>query len=183
MLQIKARTKILALFCAMSFLMYVDRVNLSATAGLIKDELGLSNTELGVIFSAFAYTYAVFQIIGGWFVDRLGSRRMIIFCGIIWVIATMATGFVGGFISLFLARLLLGRGRCGAAFSGASDHLLVQAAAAWLCSGRYALILSFGKCDYSPHYCCISGILVLAWRIYQFGYCHIYLVNILDHIV
>ncbi|BDY92080.1 hypothetical protein MUTS15_07370 [Escherichia coli] len=50
MLQIKARTKILALFCAMSFLMYVDRVNLSATAGLIKDELGLSNTELGVIF-------------------------------------------------------------------------------------------------------------------------------------
>lgn len=47
MLQIKARTKILALFCAMSFLMYVDRVNLSATAGLIKDELGLSNTELG----------------------------------------------------------------------------------------------------------------------------------------
>ncbi|HHF9437297.1 TPA: MFS transporter, partial [Escherichia coli] len=89
---------------------YVDRVNLSATAGLIKDELGLSNTELGVIFSAFAYTYAVFQIIGGWFVDRLGSRRMIIFCGIIWVIATMATGFVGGFISLFLARLLLGVG-------------------------------------------------------------------------
>ena len=94
----------------MSFLMYVDRVNLSATAGLIKDELGLSNTELGVIFSAFAYTYAVFQIIGGWLVDRLGSRRMIIFCGIIWVIATMATGFVGGFISLFLARLLLGVG-------------------------------------------------------------------------
>ncbi|WP_249927125.1 MFS transporter [Escherichia coli] len=77
---------------------------------MIKDELGLSNTELGVIFSAFAYTYAVFQIIGGWFVDRLGSRRMIIFCGIIWVIATMATGFVGGFISLFLARLLLGVG-------------------------------------------------------------------------
>ncbi|MEN2733624.1 hypothetical protein WBU85_21415 [Escherichia coli] len=48
---------------------------------------------------------------GGWFVDRLGSRRMIIFCGIIWVIATMATGFVGGFISLFLARLLLGVGK------------------------------------------------------------------------
>ncbi len=53
MLQIKARTKILALFCAMSFLMYVDRVNLSATAGLIKDELGLSNTELGVYFFCF----------------------------------------------------------------------------------------------------------------------------------
>ncbi|BBU87209.1 hypothetical protein EIMP300_86090 [Escherichia coli] len=184
MLQIKARTKILALFCAMSFLMYVDRVNLSATAGLIKDELGLSNTELGVIFSAFAYTYAVFQIIGGWFVDRLGSRRMIIFCGIIWVIATMATGFVGGFISLFLARLLLGVGE------GAALPSQARAITYWFkpqqrgfVQGVTHSLLSFGKCDYSPHYCCISGILVLAWRIYQFGYCHIYLVNILDHIV
>lgn len=107
---IKARTKILALFCAMSFLMYVDRVNLAATGGLIKEELGLSNTQLGVIFSAFAYTYCIFQIVGGWFVDRLGARKVVLFCGITWVIATVATGFIGGFISLFLCRLLLGIG-------------------------------------------------------------------------
>ena len=55
MLQIKARTKILALFCAMSFLMYVGRVNLSATAGLIKDELGLSNTERRYFFCFCLY--------------------------------------------------------------------------------------------------------------------------------
>lgn len=151
MLQIKARTKILALFCAMSFLMYVDRVNLSATAGLIKDELGLSNTELGVIFSAFAYTYAVFQIIGGWFVDRLGSRRMIIFLWHYLGYSNHGDWFRRWlYITIPRQIAIRCRGRCGAAFSGASDHLLVQAAAAWLCSGRYALILSFGKCDYSP---------------------------------
>lgn len=103
-------TKVLALFCALSFLMYVDRVNLSASAALIKEEIGLDNTELGIIFSAFAYTYLVFQIIGGWFCDRFGAKRTIIICGSIWVVATICTGFVGGFVSLFLSRLLLGIG-------------------------------------------------------------------------
>ncbi len=103
-------TKVLALFCALSFLMYVDRVNLSASAALIKQEIGLDNTELGIIFSAFAYTYLVFQIIGGWFCDRFGAKRTIIICGSIWVVATICTGLVGGFMSLFLSRLLLGIG-------------------------------------------------------------------------
>ncbi|MCQ8230234.1 MFS transporter [Pantoea trifolii] len=103
-------TKVLALFCALSFLMYVDRVNLSTAAGLIKQDLGLNNTDLGLIFSAFAYTYLVFQIIGGWFVDRFGARKTIIICGSIWVVATICTGFAGGFASLFLSRMLLGVG-------------------------------------------------------------------------
>jgi MFS family permease len=103
-------TKVLALFCALSFLMYVDRVNLSTAAGLIKQDLGLDNTDLGLIFSAFAYTYLVFQIIGGWFVDRFGARKTIIICGSIWVVATICTGFAGGFASLFLSRMLLGVG-------------------------------------------------------------------------
>lgn len=110
MIQGKNRIMILALFCAMSFLMYVDRVNLSASAKLIQVDLGLSNTQLGFIFSAFAYTYCIFQIVGGWFVDRVGARKMIIICGVTWVVATIAIGFVGGFISLFLCRLLLGMG-------------------------------------------------------------------------
>lgn len=107
---VKQRIKILALFCAMSFLMYVDRVNLAATGGLIKQELGLSNTELGVIFSAFAYTYCIFQIVGGWFVDRIGARKMVLICGVTWVVATVLTGFAGGMVSLFICRLLLGMG-------------------------------------------------------------------------
>ncbi|KAF1046473.1 MAG: putative sulfoacetate transporter SauU [Herbaspirillum frisingense] len=100
----------LAIFCAMSFILYLDRVNLAAAAGPIKDELGLSNTTLGVAFSAFGYTYAVFQIIGGWFADKLGAKKTLIVCGSIWVVATIATGFVSGLASLVLARLLLGIG-------------------------------------------------------------------------
>ncbi|WP_414439694.1 MFS transporter [Burkholderia sp. 22PA0106] len=101
---------ILALLCAMSFILYLDRVNLAAAAGPIKAELGLSNTTLGLAFSAFGYTYAIFQIIGGWLADRMGARRTLLLCGSIWVVATIATGMVGGLASLCAARLLLGVG-------------------------------------------------------------------------
>jgi sugar phosphate permease len=109
-----ARTQVqrvvLALLCAMSFILYLDRVNLAAAAGPIKAELGLSNTTLGIAFSAFGYTYAIFQIIGGWLADRMGARRTLLICGSIWVVATIATGLVGGLASLCAARLLLGIG-------------------------------------------------------------------------
>ncbi|SAK56790.1 MFS transporter [Caballeronia ptereochthonis] len=101
---------VLALLCAMSFILYLDRVNLAAAAGPIKAELGLSNTTLGIAFSAFGYTYAIFQIIGGWLADRMGARRTLLICGSIWVVATIATGLVGGLASLCAARLLLGIG-------------------------------------------------------------------------
>ncbi|EPY0410697.1 MFS transporter [Klebsiella pneumoniae] len=100
----------LIIFCAMSFILYLDRVNLAAAAGPLKAELGLTNTELGIAFSAFGYTYAIFQLVGGWVADRFGARRTIIACGIIWAVATVCTGLIGGLVSLCLARLLLGIG-------------------------------------------------------------------------
>jgi sugar phosphate permease len=50
--------RVLAVLCLMYLILYVDRVNISTAAPLIKQELGLSNTELGLVFSAFAYPYA-----------------------------------------------------------------------------------------------------------------------------
>jgi len=116
----------LAIFCAMSFIIYLDRVNLAAAAGALKSELGLSNTTLGLAFSAFGYTYAIFQLVGGWLADRYGARRTVIFCASIWVIATLATGFVGGLLSLVLARLLLGVGE------GAALPAQARAIADWM---------------------------------------------------
>src|SRR5262249_21736300 len=56
---------VLALLCAMSFLYFVDRVASSTAAPLMKADLGISNTQLGLAFSAFAVPYAVFQLLGG----------------------------------------------------------------------------------------------------------------------
>lgn len=103
-------TRVLLTLCAMSFILYVDRVNLSTAAGPIQKELGLSNTELGFAFSAFSWSYAVFQIIGGWIADRFGPRLTLAACAVLWTATTIATGFIGGLASLFAVRLVLGIG-------------------------------------------------------------------------
>ena len=123
--------RMLLLICLMYLIFYVDRVNISTAAPLIKRDLGLSNTELGFAFSAFAYPYAVFQLIGGWLGDKLGPRRILGASGLLVCISTALTGAVGGLTSLFLVRLALGFGE-GAAFPTAT-----RAMATWLPSTRW----------------------------------------------
>src|SRR3981189_3618936 len=98
---VKATNVVLFLLCVMYLITYIDRVNISTAASVIKTEFGLSNTQLGLIFSAFAYPYAIFQIIGGWVGDHFGPRRTLFACGLIWALATVLTGFAAGIVSLF----------------------------------------------------------------------------------
>ncbi|ACK52297.1 major facilitator superfamily MFS_1 [Methylocella silvestris BL2] len=115
----KATHVVLALLCIMYFITYIDRVNIGTAAGAIQRELNLTNTQLGLVFSAFAYPYLVFQVFGGWVGDRFGARRTLFACGLIWAVATILTGLVNGLFTLFLARLLLGFGE-GATFPTAT---------------------------------------------------------------
>jgi MFS family permease len=110
---------VLILLCLMYFITYIDRVNVSTAATAFKQEFGLSNTQVGFVFSAFAYPYLVFQIIGGWLGDRFGARRTLAICGVIWAGATVLTGLAQGLITLVLARVLLGFGE-GATFPAAT---------------------------------------------------------------
>ena len=61
-LRLKATHGVLAMLCVMYFITYVDRVNIGTAASDIQKELHLSNTQLGLIFSAFAYPYLLFQV-------------------------------------------------------------------------------------------------------------------------
>jgi MFS family permease len=110
---------VLFLLCLMYFVTYLDRVNIATAGGEIMKDLGMSNTQFGLILSAFAYPYAIFQVIGGSVGDKFGARRTLLVCGLIWASATILTGLVGGLISLFLARVLLGFGE-GATFPTAT---------------------------------------------------------------
>jgi len=118
-LRFKASHVVLAMLCVMYFITYVDRVNIGTAASEIQKELGLSNTQLGLVFSAFAYPYLLFQVIGGWVGDRFGPRRTLFWCGMIWAAATITTGFVQGLTTLFIARVALGFGE-GATFPTAT---------------------------------------------------------------
>src|SRR6195256_6503558 len=117
---------VLLIICLMYLILYVDRVNISTAAPLIKADLDLSNTQLGLVFSAFAYPYALFQLIGGYFGDKFGARRTLFVSGLIVCAATAATGAVGGIASLFAARLALGIGE------GTTFPTATRAMAAWV---------------------------------------------------
>jgi MFS family permease len=126
MRRLSVSNTVLLIICMMYLILYVDRVNISTAAPLIKADLNLSNTELGLAFSAFAYPYALFQLIGGYIGDKLGPRRTLFICGLIVCAATAATGAVGGLASLFAARLALGIGE------GATFPTATRAMAAWV---------------------------------------------------
>ena len=89
---------------------YVDRGNLSLAAPLVKSELNLSATQLGFLFSAFFYTYTALQFVIGGIVDRVGANWSLGVGFFLWSVATIATGFAGGFVALLVMRLLLGVG-------------------------------------------------------------------------
>jgi MFS family permease len=147
----------------MYFLYFVDRVSISTVAPLIKADLKISNTQLGLAFSAFAIPYALFQLIGGWIGDRLGPRLTLAICCALVGISTALTGAVTGIASLILLRLALGFGE-GAGFPTAT-----RAMASWTPQGRWGfaqgIVHSFARIGNAVTPPIMAGMLLFApWR-------------------
>ena len=106
------------------FINYVDRGNLATAAPLIKDELRLSNTQVGVLLSAFFWTYTPGQLLSGWLAEKINAYRTLALGVALWSLATAASGLATGFAALFALRLVLGVGE-SAGFP-CSSKLLAQ---------------------------------------------------------
>jgi MFS family permease len=110
----RARTRAmplaLTLLVISVFINYVDRANLSLAPPLLKTELGLSVSQLGILLSAFFWTYTAMLFVCGWFVDHFDVNRVLALGFLVWSLATAATGVVHGFTMLLLMRLFLGMG-------------------------------------------------------------------------
>ncbi|HEJ9096044.1 MFS transporter [Serratia odorifera] len=87
---------------------YVDRANLAVASAHIQEEFGISKAQMGYIFSAFAWTYTLCQIPGGWFLDRVGSRLTYFIAIMGWSIATLLQGFANGLSALIGLRAITG---------------------------------------------------------------------------
>lgn len=92
------------------FINYIDRANLSVAAPLLKDELSLSASQLGVLLSAFFWTYACMQPLSGWLVDRFEVKWILAIGFVLWSIATACTGALHAFAALLVIRVILGIG-------------------------------------------------------------------------
>jgi len=119
----RTRWKILALLTLISIITYVDRVNISVAARQMMPALGLTQMQMGYVFSAFVLGYALFQIPGGWLGDRWGTRLVLAGAVVWWSVFTALTAvadtlptaaWLGVLGSLILIRFLIGVGEAAA---------------------------------------------------------------------
>jgi MFS family permease len=144
------------------FINYVDRGTMPTAAPLLRLDLHFSDTQTGILLSAFFWTYAVMQIPVGWLAERFGAHRVLAVGLTLWASATILVGFAHSFIALLLLRLLLGLGE-SAGFPCASKLLASAVPPQGLGSanGIVAFAYLFGPA---------VGLYVGGWLMAQFGW-------------
>lgn len=92
------------------FINYIDRGNLATGATQIRADLDLSATAYGALAAGFYFAYAFCQLPAGALADRFGGKLVLGIGALLWSVSTLLTGFVEGFMGLFVLRLMLGMG-------------------------------------------------------------------------
>ena len=136
---------IVPLLALATFINYVDRGGLATAAPLIKDELALTSTQIGILISAFFWSYTPGLVLSGWLADRFNAYKTLAAGLAIWSLATFFSGFAGAFVALLMLRLLLGVGE-SAAFPCSSTLIArhVPAARLGAANGLIIVGLSLG---------------------------------------
>ena len=106
----RATSTLVLLLALAIFINALDRGNFSTAAPLIKDQLHLTNSQIGVLISAFFWTYVPGHFLSGWLSERIDPYRTLALGLLVWSVATLLTGFAVGFAMLLGLRLLLGLG-------------------------------------------------------------------------
>lgn len=104
----RKRFSILALVFGSVVINYLDRSNISVAAAELSDSLQLTTVQMGLIFSAFGWTYALLQVPGGIIVDKIKPRILYSFILVLWSTATLLQGFVNSFLMLIGLRASIG---------------------------------------------------------------------------
>ncbi|GAA0896612.1 MFS transporter [Pseudonocardia zijingensis] len=120
------RTSVLtiALLMGVYVIDYIDRVMIAVALPFLGADLDLDKTQQGLVVSAFAIAYMVFQVPGGLLADRFGARPLLVVSLVAWSVFTAATGLVGGLVALLAVRCLFGVAQ--ALFPGASFKALAE---------------------------------------------------------
>jgi MFS family permease len=148
-----------ALLALAAFINYVDRGNLATAGPLIGEQFALTNTQLGLLLSAFFWSYAPCQLSAGWLAERLEARRVLAAGLAMWGAATALTGFAGGFTGLLVLRIALGAGE--SVMYPASFKILAREAHESQ-RGRANGLLAAGQLA-GPAFGTLAGGLVMAW--------------------
>lgn len=102
------RLVLLALLFLTVVINYMDRINISVAGSAVRGDLGLSTEAMGLVFSAWAWTYTAFQVPGGLLADRIHARILYPILLVGWSIATIVQGFVNSLGALIGCRIFVG---------------------------------------------------------------------------
>lgn len=108
-----ARIGVLTLLSLALFLAYLTRHSLAVVNTTMQLELGINNEQFGYLVSAFSAGYLLFQIPGGWFGQRFGTRATLSLLAALWSIMTCITAGVASLYTLIVARFFFGLGQAG----------------------------------------------------------------------
>lgn len=108
------RYSVVASLFFLSLITYIDRAAISSAKGPMSADLSLSDSSMGLVFSAFALGYAAAQIPSGWFADRFGPRIALAIVVALWSVLTSLTGAMQSLGPLLAVRFLFGIAEAGA---------------------------------------------------------------------
>ncbi|MGL4630915.1 MAG: MFS transporter [Leadbetterella sp.] len=108
------RDQVLSFLVSLSILTYIDRTCISLVASYMKADLKIENDAWGWILSAFALSYALFELPTGAMGDKIGPRKVLTRVVIWWSAFTAFTGVATSWLSLLITRFLFGAGEAGA---------------------------------------------------------------------
>src|SRR5262245_50226539 len=110
----RARFTAAAWLCGLSSILYLDRICMAQAVKPIREELGLSKSEMGYVLMAFTLSYGVFAVPVGRWGDKAGARAVLAIIVLAWSAFTALTGAATGLVSLLLVRFLFGAAEAGA---------------------------------------------------------------------
>jgi MFS transporter, ACS family, glucarate transporter len=109
----RVRYWVIVFAVTLAVITYIDRVCISFAAPAIRQELGLTAKQLGWVFLIFNWSYALFEIPGGFLGDRIGPRKVLMRIVVWWSFFTAATGWAWSYTSLLMTRFMFGAGEAG----------------------------------------------------------------------
>lgn len=109
----RTRYWVIVFAITLAIIQYIDRVCISQAAPSISQDLGLSAKQMGYVFSAFTFAYALFEIPTGWLGDMIGARKVLMRVVLWWSLFTAVTGLAWNHASMVVTRFLFGAGEAG----------------------------------------------------------------------
>lgn len=103
----KARWLIVLMIFIVTVINYADRATLSIAGPALSSDLGINSVMMGYLFSAFAWSYVLGQIPGGWLLDKFGSKRVYFWSIFLWSLFTFVQGLIGSFQSVTTVVIIL----------------------------------------------------------------------------